>query len=373
MFSPFIISFIRSQAVSHRLGRYIVPLIGFIVACCSLPVNYAQAVRLLPYVPCGKALSAVQPAAGSTLALQRGCTYSGPLILRARNVTVTSYGTGSKPVITLNKDGATIVIYGSHDIIKNLSLKGIAPRRWSCGGTKTPAGHVDGIDIEPGATNNTISHVYATGFYAGVYIKAGASGNTIQSSTFNRNLQLDTNNHAASAGAFGVLVWGNGNTIQYNTIKNNQACSLAYGHDGSAIEIYRGSHNLIRSNRAANNSAFTELGSYPGHIATANGFYRNTITDGAGRLHTTFLITRGSGDPNGPVYKTAVAHNTVKLTRAGDRGAVSYAWQRGDSTLLTLTNNYLNLGNNQVLYEDGGYIDGGGNTLIGTCNRKSDC
>ena len=28
---------------------------------------------------------------------------------------------------------------------------------------------------------------------------------------------------------------------------------------------------------------------------------------------------------------------------------------------------------NQVLYEDGGYVDGGGNTFMGTCNRKSDC
>jgi hypothetical protein len=368
-----IISLIRGQAVSRWLARYSAPLTGFTVVCALLPMNNGQAVRLAAHVPCGRTLSAVHPAAGSTLALRRGCTYSGPLIVRARKVTVTSYGAGSRPVITLNRNGAAILIYGSHDKIEKLSLKGVAPRRWTCGGAKTPAGHVDGIDIEPGAAQNTVSHVYATGFYAAVHIKAGSNGNTVQSSTFNRNLQLDTNNKATSAGAFGVLIWGSSNIIQYNTIKNNQACSLAYGHDGSAIEIYGGSHNLIRSNKAANNSAFTELGSYPGHPASSNEFYNNVVTDGTSRLHTTFLITRGSGDPNGPVYKTVAAHNTAVLTRSGDRGAISYAWQRGDGALLTLVSNYLNLGNNEVLYEDGGYINGGGNTFIGTCNPKSDC
>jgi len=38
----------------------------------------------------------------------------------------------------------------------------------------------------------------------------------------------------------------------------------------------------------------------------------------------------------------------------------------------TPTGNYLNLGTNQALYEDGGYVDGGGNTFIGTCNPSSD-
>lgn len=52
---------------------------------------------------------------------------------------------------------------------------------------------------------------------------------------------------------------------------------------------------------------------------------------------------------------------------------VSYDWQHGDGILLTLTGNYLNLGSNQALYEDGGYADGGGNTFIGTCNPFSDC
>lgn len=70
---------------------------------------------------------------------------------------------------------------------------------------------------------------------------------------------------------------------------------------------------------------------------------------------------------------TSVSANTVNLTRHGDQGVVSYDLQSGDGILLTLTGNYLNLGSNQALYEDGGYVDGGGNTFIGTCNPSSDC
>ena len=63
----------------------------------------------------------------------------------------------------------------------------------------------------------------------------------------------------------------------------------------------------------------------------------------------------------------------MNLTKTGDQGVVSYDWQPGDGTLVTLAGNHLNLGSNQALYEDGGYVDGGGNTFIGSCNPSSDC
>jgi hypothetical protein len=184
---------------------------------------------------------------------------------------------------------------------------------------------------------------------------------------------LDTNNPDGSAGAFGVLLWGDDNTIQDNRITGNQACSLAYGRDGSAVEVFGGSGNVITSNTASNDDVFSELGSYTGHIASGNSFVSNTVTDGASSPGGAFLVTRGSGSGDGPVYNTKATGNTVKLTKRGDQGAVSYAWRQADPTLLTLTANYLDLGRNQVLFEDGGYVDGGGNTFIGTCNPSSDC
>jgi hypothetical protein len=358
--------------------RMIMP-IAILAGPLSLAGNYSP--MLLPatgqvqvtQVPCGKALSSLHPAAGTTIALKRGCSYSGTLAITADNVIVTDYGTGSNPVLTLISDGATVDLAGSGDTIENLSLVGAPTSTWNCRGKKTPAGHVDGIDIESGALNNTVTNVSATGFYAAVYIMAGSTGNIVENSTFTNNTELDTNNAQGSSGAFGVLIWGNFNTIAYNTITGNQACSIAYGYDGSAVEIFGGSHNLIDGNTATNDNGFTELGSHQGSIATANTFQANSVADGAGGLGTTFLVTRGSLDADGPVYNTIVTDNTVNLTKSGDDGAVSYAWAPGDGTLLTLTGNYLNLGRNQALYEDGGYVDGGGNTFIGTCNPASDC
>ncbi|MGI9006762.1 MAG: hypothetical protein ACR2FU_11315 [Streptosporangiaceae bacterium] len=324
-------------------------------------------------VPCGTSLATVHPAANTTVELSKSCTYTTALTITASTVTVTSYGLGSAPVISRNSNGAAISLYGSHDTVKGLRLTGIAPATWTCGGKQTPAGHVDGVDIYSGATADTVTGVTATGFYAAVYIMTGASGNSVQNSALRNNIMLDTNNSSGSAGAFGVLLWGSGNTVSGNTISGNQACSIAYGRDGSAIEVYGGSNNTVSSNTATNDNAFTELGNYSGNVATGNSFTGNTVSDGTGGLGTTFLVTRGSGDSDGPVYNTTASNNTLSLTKSGDEGAVSYSWQQGDGTLLTLTGNYLNLGSNEVLYEDGGYVDGGGNTFIGWCNPSTDC
>ena len=344
-----------------------------ILAWASGGLVYAANAAAVTKVPCGTSLTSLRPTAGSTLELSRNCTFKTALTITANSVTVTSYGSGSLPVIMRNTDGAAVSLYGSRDTIKNLTLIGVAPRSWFCGGMTTPAGHVDGVDVYPGATGDIITNITATAFYAGVYIMAGASGNTVQNSTLKNNIELDTNSSSGSAGAFGVLLWGNNNTVHNNNIDGNQACSLAYGRDGSAIEVFGGSGNAIDSNTTWNNNTFVELGSYSQGIASGNSFTANSVSDGPGGLGSTFLVTRGSADQDGPVYNTTVASNTVNLTKPGDQGAVSYAWQPGDGTLLTLTGNYLNLGTNQVLYEDGGYVDGGGNTFIGTCNPSSNC
>jgi len=217
-------------------------------------------------------------------------------------------------VVTRGTDGAAISLSGSHDTVKNLTLSGVAPRIWTCGGKATPAGHVDGVDIYPGSTGNTITSVTATGFYADVYIMAGATGNIVQNSTLRNNLELDTNNSSGSSGAFGVLLWGDGNAVQNNKIYGNQACSLAYGRGGSAVEIYGGSNNVITGNTMANDTAITELGSYSGHIATGNSYTGNSASDGSGQ-GITFFVTRGSGDPDGPVHDTTVSGNTADQAR----------------------------------------------------------
>ncbi|HET9898380.1 MAG TPA: right-handed parallel beta-helix repeat-containing protein [Streptosporangiaceae bacterium] len=340
---------------------------------CLAGAGVSAAARAVTEVPCGKPLSAVRPPAGGVVALKRGCTYDGSLAITADNVTVTARGSGPAPVVELRQDGAAINVSGSGVTIADVSLRGVAPRTWICDGRRTPAGHVDGIDLKAGATDNTITNVSASGFYAGVYVPPGAARNVIENSTFTNNKELDTNSPARSSGAFGVLIWGDDNTVRDNTITGSQACSLAYGFDGAAVEIFGGSNNLIAGNAASSDNTFTELGSPKGSAATSNTYLGNTVSDGAVSRGSTFLVTRGSADPDGPVHDTVVTGNTVNLTQPGDQGVVSYAWEPGDATLLTLTNNYLNLGSNQVLYTDGGFADGGGNTYLGSCDPAIAC
>lgn len=324
-------------------------------------------------VSCGTSLASVAPAPGDTVKLQRGCAFGGTLVLKASNVTVTAYGSGPAPIIALGHDGAAVDISGSHDVIENLTLRGVAPSTWSCRGQRTPAGHVDGVDLRPGTVLDTVEHVTATGFYAAVNIFPGSSRDKILHNLFKSNLELNINNKKSSAGAFGVLLRGDRNFVEYNTIDNNQACSLAFRFDGSAIEVSGGSYNLISYNNAYNDNAFTELGSYPGSTATGNYYSHNTVTGPSKGPGVTFLTTRGSANKFGPVLNTKVFFNHVKLTEPGSEGAVSYAWKSGDGTLLTLTKNYLDLGKNTVLFVNGGYVNGGGNTFIGLCRPKQAC
>jgi hypothetical protein len=289
----------------------------------------------------GTSLGSIHPAAGSTYAFARGATYSGTLSITANNVTIRNYGSGRYPVFSRTTDGNDIRVTGSNDRITNIRLTGHGyDAVKGCGSAKT-ADYEVGIDIA--GKNDTVHDVLAYGnLYAGVYVETQGSYATISGSDFNDVNALNPGN--LGSGAFGVLLWGDHNTITNDTFDNQSTCSPDYGTDGSGVEIYYGSYNLIEHSSGKNDSDFTELG---GSGATSNSYTDNTFA-----APGEFLVTRGSGDGDGPVYKTTltgnVAHGQV----------VSYAWQSGDGTLLTMKNNHVS-----KLSQDGGYVDEGGNVF----------
>ena len=354
-------------------GARIAITVATMLLCAAVSGCAASSADPIIKVSCGTNISAVAPPSGSIVELQRGCAFGGSLVIKSSNVKITAYGSGPAPIIALGHDGAAVALFGSHDVVENLSLRGVAPSTWTCRGQRTPAGHVDGVDIESGTALDIVQNVKATGFYAAVNVFPGSSRDKILYNTFTANLELNINDKKSSAGAFGVLLRGDRGFVEHNTINDNQACSLAFGYDGSAIEVSGGSFNLISYNKASNVNAFTELGSPPGTIATGNYYSHNTVTADRNDLSVTFLITRGSKSNFGPVLNTKVFFNTVKLTGKGNFGAVSYAWKKGDGTLLTLTKNDLDLGKNEVLFENGGYVNGGGNHFVGICRPKIAC
>jgi hypothetical protein len=306
------------------------------------------AVRLLAAtivnVAPGTSLSSVHPAAGSTYAFARGATYTGTLSISASNVTIKNYGPATKryPIFSRDSQGSDITVTGSNVTIAHVRVTGQGYQAVAGCGSATTAGYEVGIDLR--GAHDTVRGLLAYGnLYAGVYVETAGSYATIKRSKFKDVNALNPAN--LGSGAFGILLWGSHNTIDHDAFIDQSTCSPDYGTDGSGVEIYHGSANLIENSRGQNDSDFTELG---GAGATGNSFINNTFT-----APGEFLVTRGSADAaDGPVT------NTILTGNVAHGAVVSYDWRSGDGTLLTMKGNHVSR-----LSQDGGYVDAGGNVI----------
>lgn len=291
-------------------------------------------------VPPGRSLSTVHPRGGTTYEFRRGTSYTGTLHVSASHVRITSYGRGRYPVFSRGKRGSDIVLSGYDDLIEHIALTGHGYQRVPrCGRART-AGYEFGINIT--GRRDTVRSVIVYGnLYAGVYVEANASHARIVGSRFHHVNSLNPND--IGAGAFGILIWGSHNTISRDKFNDQSTCSPVYGKDGSGVEVYRGSGNLIMGCTGQNDADFTELG---GAGARGN-LYGDDRFAGPGQ----FLVTRGSKDKaDGPVRDTTMINDVA-------HGAVfSYDWRRGDGTLLKMKDSHVS-----GLSVGGGYVSLGGN------------
>ncbi len=295
------------------------------------------------YVRPGTPLGSVHPRPGGTYAFKRGAAYTGTLKITADNVTVGAYGSGQDPVFSRRSEGSDIAVSGDGARISHIRLTGHGYQAVpGCGPAKS-AGYEIGIDIT--GKHVTVVSVHAHGnLYAGVFVESSATYATISHSVFNGVNSLNPANFGS--GAFGVLLWGDHNTLERNIFANQSTCSPDFGRDGSGVEVYHGSHNMIKYNTGWNDVDFTELG---GRGATGNVYLNNKFS-----APGQFLVTRGSGDhADGPVKSTVLIGNVA-------HGAVvSYAWRPGEGPLLIMRDNHISR-----LSQDGGYVNKGG-TIIG--------
>jgi hypothetical protein len=293
-------------------------------------------------IPPGRSLSSVHPRAGTTYEFRRGATYTGTLAVAADEVRITNYGTGRYPTFSRSTEGSVVVLSGRGDRVAGIRLTGHGYRAVpGCGRART-AGYEVGIDIT-GSRDTVHSVVVYGNLYAGVFVETAGSYATISGSEFTRVNAL--NPDSLGSGAFGVLLWGSHNTISADKFTDQSTCSPDYGKDGSGVEIYHGSANLIEHCTGRNDSDFTELG---GAGASDNRYVANQFA-----APGEFLVTRGSGDKaDGPVRNTTMIGDVVHGR------VVSYDWRAGDGTLLTMKQSHVG-----SLSVDGGYVNGGGNTV----------
>ncbi len=260
--------------------------------------------------------------AGDGLLFKRGCSYGSGLVIKWSKVTIGNYGTGSLPNFTTSSDTGSIVsLTGSNDTIDGLQMTG--PRTTdanpnaNCSGCTTA-----GLDVKPGASNNTIQNSVMTGNYAGIFLRQDAAHNHVLKNQIVNNELLHTS--SGDSGAFGILMWGNNNEVAYNYFANNYATSADYPpYDGSSIEVYTdsgnspASNNVFHHNRTVNDNAFSELGKNSGASIPDNNVYAYNSYTASGQGNALFINTRGtSGDGYGPITHTKAYNNSIYITGA---------------------------------------------------------
>lgn len=141
---------------------------------------------------------------------------------------------------------------------------------------------------------------------------------TIKNCTITDNsvMSVLTNGGDDDSGAFGILLHGDDAIIEFNTISNHRHFSYDYGFDGAAVEIYRGTGNIIRYNWSEENEAFTELG----HTDSANNTYHHNVV--ISRTSGSIGLNIQGNGTFGPVLGTVFDHNTLYLVGSSSQGAI---------------------------------------------------
>ena len=264
------------------------------------------------------ALSKISLQPGDTVAIKAGTVYNvnaaggAALSLTASGtaanpITITSYGTGDKPIINntstqMYSDG--IHLGNSHYIdINGISFNSASQAA---------------INVDAKSSNIVVENSEMTGVGEGVLLKGSNSkitNNYMHDLHMVKNTPTDRTSAATIAatndddyGANGVVIAGSNNEMSYNKIVNAKAPSCDYGDDGGAFEIYGGVSNIsIHDNYASGSSGFLEAGS-SGKNTISNVNISNNVSYDNGN----FIDMHNRGGNFASTYSNVtVNHNTV--------------------------------------------------------------
>lgn len=311
------------------------------------------------------------------LLFKRGseCLNDAPLVIDTSAMRIGGYGPGDeRPRIAMDQlameasgERAIVTVQAAQNVeIHELELQvwgtwkqaempqfsgqpcaGVAGQDWVHEGT------LSGIYIDRSSSLVLVKGTDISGAYAGIELDGYEShilDNTIHG---NRMMYLGPGPDD-DAGAFGVLIHGNGNLIEGNRFAGHTACSDDYGLDGAAIELYEAGDQSGANNTYA--AAFNEMiGNWSDHtlvdgedtddhhfiemgslweeagFMTNNAVEANTYLNSQapimhwwdGELHevaSIFVLTRGEDVPRGWIDWTNVTGNTARLTGGGSVG-----------------------------------------------------
>ncbi len=261
---------------------------------------------------------------GDKLLLKRGCTWSQQLKANWNGtasdpIIIGAYGSGDLPTVQNSIDG-NVRIGGSYMTIENLKVYN-SPSSYgsydpNCLGQ--PVGWVVGFNFA-GAHHVTVQNSVATHEAIGVALTQDAHNNHILNNQIvnNDGAWKPVSSPEGIRGGTGINLLGTGNEIAYNHFEgNNTHCR----NESISIELYKASNSNIHHNVAFGDGNFVETGSTSQFQSADNTIAYNVYQ--TGMPNSRFLVTRGSGDSFGPVWRTNVYNNSVYLTGLNSQGIV---------------------------------------------------
>jgi len=217
-----------------------------------------------------------------------------------------------------------------------------------------PVAWFAGFGFVEGAHHNIVRRSQASKLAIGIFFEVTSHHNKAFNNVLRDNDIVWVLRTDDTIGAMGVLLHGDSNVVAYNYFANNRAiCTYTGAVEGNSVELFEATNSVIHHNISYYDRVFSEIGSSSSVRSANNTFAYNlhvsNVADLVGNKGARFVVTRGWGDPYGPVLNTMIYNNTVYLIGANSFGV---SCLKCGNDILTLKNNIL-FANQTPLFADG--------------------
>lgn len=264
---------------------------------------------------------------GDKLLFKRGCAWQGPLKAKwtgtaTQPIVIGAYGSGNLPKIQ-DSYSSNIQITGSYQTVEYIETTLTVPPSPDANCSNQPVAWKLGFSFGATASYNTVQHSKASKLAIGVFLDYNSHHNKVLSNQLVDNNVVWKLNATQALGAMGVLLHGDYNEIAYNYFSNNKTiCTYNGTVESNSIELHGARYSNIRHNTSYNDRVFSELGSSATYPSVDNTYAYNLhiVDPQQSNVGSRFIVTRGQGHANGPVWRTKIYNNTIYHTGVDSKG-----------------------------------------------------
>jgi hypothetical protein len=297
---------------------------------------------------------------GDKLLFKRGCAWQGPLKAAWNGtadqpILIGAYGSGDLPKIQDSYSG-NIQISGSYQVLEYIETTLTSEPNPDPSCNNQPVAWKIGFSFGNTSAYNTVQYSKANRLAIGVYLDYNSHHNKVLHNELTDNHVVWKLDNTQALGAMGVLLHGDYHEIAYNYFSGNGTICTHNGVlESNSIELHGARYSNIHHNTSYNDRVFSELGSSATYPSTDNTYAYNLHVVGPqqSQIGSRFLVTRGQGHANGPVWRTKVYNNTLYHTGADSKGITC---QDCGSEVLVVKNNIFWV-DREPISSDGPFIE----------------